>query len=103
MTLILPAPNSDFEENTIEQTTFVLKMIEKLLTYQPLPKVKEKLDALRQQYESQVKETDDKKKEHEEKLRLEKEKKLAAMDPEKRKKIEEQRYKNKVVKKFKVK
>ena len=78
-------------------------MIEKLVSYQPLPKVLEKLQALRVQYESQVAASDEKKKEQEEKLRLEKEKKLASMDPEKRKKLEEQRQKNKVMKKFKVK
>ncbi len=102
-TFILPQNNDSFEANSREQTEFVLRMIEKLLTYQPLPKVRERLDAMRAQYEAAVQQTEEKKREHEEKLRLEKEKKLAAMDPEKRKKLEEQRHKNKIVKKFKLK
>lgn len=101
--MILPSANASFEENTREITSFVLRMIEKLVSYQPQPKVLERLQALRVQYEAQVAVTEDKKKAHEEKLREEREKKMASMDPEKRKKIEEQRLKNKVMKKFKVK
>lgn len=98
----LPSQNRNFEESVKEQTQFVLRLIEKLLTYQPQGKTAEKLTALRQSYEAQAQETEEKKKEQEEKLRLEKEKKLAAMDPEKRKKLEEKRQKNKMTKKFKV-
>lgn len=99
----MPSVNQQFEANCAEVTTFVLRMIEKLVSYQPQPKVLERLVALRSKYETEVANNDEKKKEQEEKLRLEKEKKLATMDPARRKKLEEQRQKSKAMKKFKVK
>lgn len=103
VTIQLPAQTKDFEEKSREQTLFVLKLIEKLVAYNPAPKVYEMLVSKRLQYEAQSEETEEKKKEAEEKNRLEKEKKLQAMDPEKRRKLEEKRNKTKGVKKMKIK
>ena len=102
VTLLLPSQGTDFEKNTVEQTKFVLGLIERLVAYRPLPKIREKLDQLRVNYEATVSVDEEKQKKHEEKLKEEKEKKLAAMDPEQRKKLEEKRSKAKMMKKFKV-
>lgn len=100
--MLLPSLGTDFEKNSKEQTKFVLGMIERLMSYRPLPKIREKLDQLRVNYEATVSVDEEKQKKHEEKLKEEKEKKLAAMDPDQRKKLEEKRAKAKMMKKFKV-